>query len=239
MTEIKLSARLQAAADMALRGEDINKDAADIGTDHALLPVYLCQKGCPRAFASDINEGPTDRARANIAKYGLSDKITAARRDGLDGIESFAPGVIIICGMGGELIADIISRSDYPSASRCRLVLQPMSMQDKLRRFLAGNGYAIYDETVVYDDGKYYQLISAEYDGKPYAMTDAEYRLGRLNIARISGAQSIADTDRGWLTKVRAAAKRRIEGRRGAEKIDQSGQASDEELVSLINKLIN
>ena len=85
---------------MALRGDEINKGAADIGTDHALLPVYLCQKGCPRAFASDINEGPIDRARANIAKYGLSDRITAARRDGLDGIERFAPGFVIICGMG-------------------------------------------------------------------------------------------------------------------------------------------
>ena len=114
-----------------------------------------------------------------------------------------------------------------------------MSMQDKLRRFLAVNGYAIYDETVVYDDGKYYQLISAEYDGKPYAMTDAEYRLGQLNIARISGAPDITDTDRGWLTKVRDAAKRRIEGRRDAEKINQSEQASDEELVSLINRLID
>lgn len=224
---------------MALRGDGINKGAADIGTDHALLPVYLCQKGCPRAFASDINEGPIDRARANIAKYGLSDRVTAVRRDGLDGIESFAPGVVIICGMGGELIADIISRSGYPAESKCRLVLQPMSMQDKLRRFLAVNGYAIYDETVVYDDGKYYQLISAEYDGKPYAMTDAEYRLGQLNIARISGAPDITDTDRGWLAKVRAAAKRRIEGRRGSEKTHQSEQTSDEELVSLINRLID
>ena len=168
-----------------------------------LLPcIPAVKKGCPRAFASDINEGPIDRARANIAKYGLSDRITAARRDGLDGIERFAPGVVIICGMGGELIADIISRSGYPAESKCRLVLQPMSMQDKLRRFLAVNGYAIYDETVVYDDGKYYQLISAEYDGKPYAMTDAEYS-SDSSISRVSAARPISrHTDRGWLAKV-------------------------------------
>lgn len=240
MTEPKLGKRLTAAAVMALRGDDIKKGAADIGTDHALLPVYLCQRGCPRVIASDINECPTKRARDTIERYGMSDRITAVCRDGLDNIESFSPGVIIICGMGGELIADILSRSDYPSVSGCRLVLQPMTMQAKLRRYLAENGFGIDDETVVFDDGKYYQLISASYTGERYTMTSDEYTLGRLNIGRAERAgDSISDTDRGWLTHLLDAAERRVDGRKGSKAQDTDAQADDITLIRRINDLLS
>ena len=239
MEYLKLSKRLTAAALMALRGDSVKNGAADIGTDHALLPVYLCQRGCPRVIASDINEGPTKRARDTIERFGMSDRINAVCRDGLDDIGSFSPGVVIICGMGGELIADILSRSDYPSVSGCRLVLQPMTMQAKLRRYLAENGFGIDDETVVLDDGKYYQLISAYHTGERYTMTSDEYTLGRLNIGRIERAgDNMNDTDRGWLTHLCDAAERRIDGRKGSKAQDTDAQTEDIMLTRRIHDLL-
>jgi tRNA A22 N-methylase len=99
-------------------------------------------------------------------------------------VPEFAPDNIVIAGMGGEMIASILAASEYPKESKCRLVLQPQSMQDTLRRYLAENGFSITDETVVLDGGKFYQIIAARYTGEPYSLTDAEYKLGKLNLAR-------------------------------------------------------
>lgn len=235
MTGLKLGARLECAASLALDKEKLALGAADIGTDHALLPIELVLRGCPRALVSDINEGPIEKARMNIAKFALQDKITAVRRDGLDGIETFAPGVIFICGMGGELIADIISNSEYPARSGCDLILQPMTMQAQLRRYLSAAGYDIREERVVLDDGKYYQLILASYTGAAYEMTQVELILGRMNIRRIEAG--LSDIDRGWLARVRDAAAKRINGRLGAQVIDTEGQESDLALVREIDRL--
>ncbi len=208
---------------------------ADIGTDHAHLAIYLIQKGNSEVLASDINEGPCQRARTNIYAWGLHKKIKVVCRPGLDGIEDFAPDNIVIAGMGGELIASILDASDYPAKSGCRLVLVPHSMQRELRKYLASAGFSIDEERVVFDGGKYYQLLAAHYTGEKYAMSEAEYRLGRLNIAR--AALSHGETDIEWLRSVRASAKRRIEGREATVN-DCEEQKNDRALTALIDEII-
>lgn len=210
---------------------------ADVGTDHALLPIKLVLDGHEGALASDINEGPCQRARNNISRYGLDERISVVCRPGLDMIEDFAPDNIVICGMGGELIASILADSDYPKSSRCRLVLQPMSMQDVLRKYLCREGYEITDERVIFDEGKYYQLIAAHYDGVPRQLSECEYRLGRLNLARAEAG--LSEVDRGWLDFVGRSAKRRMDGRSAAANPDEAGQRLDAELTALINRLLN
>ena len=106
MHEIKLSPRLAAVASFVGTGS-----VADIGTDHAQLPIWLVQNGRPRALASDINEGPCQRARVNIYQWGLHGKIKVKCCAGLDGIEDFSPDNIVIAGMGGELITSILAES--------------------------------------------------------------------------------------------------------------------------------
>ena len=148
----KLSLRLSTAASLVRDGAVV----ADVGTDHAYLPIALCLSGrAERAIASDINEGPILRARAHIAEYGLSERIQTMRCDGLTGLEPYAPTDILILGMGGELIADILRRAPWTKDARVRLVLQPMTHPEVVRRFLCENGYAIVEERLVHEDKIY------------------------------------------------------------------------------------
>ena len=186
---LKLSKRLRAAADLVREGAYI----ADVGTDHAYLPIALCLEGRIRgAVASDINEGPILRAREHINEYGLNDRIVTLLADGLDKISTYEPTDILILGMGGELIANIISRAEFTKNRTVHLILQPMTHPEALRKFLADNGYDIVDETFVSEEKKIYQVICAEYTGKIYEYSDVELLLGKKNIER--GGELLLET---------------------------------------------
>lgn len=173
--------RLSTAASFARVGAV----AADIGTDHAHLALHLVLSGkAPKAVASDINEGPLAAAKHNIEQYGLSDRIDTVLTDGLDNIDSYAPEDIYILGMGGELIYRIVSQSELPRAGRVRLILQPMTHPQDLRRGLLKDGFLIVDEACVRDGERIYQLIVAEYDGVKRELSEVEYWLGRINLSR-------------------------------------------------------
>lgn len=176
--EIKLSKRLSTVATYVRDGAFV----ADIGTDHAYLPIYLIKnKIAVKALASDINEGPILRAKENIFKFSLNDKIIVKVANGLDGIEEFSPTDVMICGMGGELICQIIDSSQYIKSKGIRLILQPMTSIKELREYLQ-NGFFTVGESIVLEDNKIYQVICVEYDGKFHKMSDAELELGKLNI---------------------------------------------------------
>ena len=173
--------RLEVAASFGRRGARV----ADIGTDHASLPIYLVGNGiAPCALACDINEGPLRAANLNIASAGLSDRIATRLTDGLNGIEDFSPEDIYILGMGGELISRILLASQLSRKSGVRLILQPMTHSQDLRRALLENGFNITDETLVRDRERVYQIIAAEYDGVIRTVTEAELWLGTQNIER-------------------------------------------------------
>ena len=174
----KISKRLCTVASYVRDGAVV----ADIGTDHAYLPIYLAlENKIKEGIASDINEGPILRAKENIHKYGLDHLIKTCIADGLDDIEKYAPTDILICGMGGELIARIIDRSKYAKTQGVRLILQPMTSIKELREYLQ-NGFYTIAENVVFEDNKLYQIICVEYDGikRNYSLTELE--LGIKNI---------------------------------------------------------
>jgi len=174
----KISKRLCTAASYVRDGAVV----ADVGTDHAYLPIYLAlENKITRAIASDINEGPISKARENIHKYGLDGVIETCVANGLDGIEKYEPTDIVICGMGGELIAQIIDRSLYIKKQGIRLVLQPMTSIRELREYLQ-NGFSTIAENIVKEDDKLYQIISVEYDGIVREYSNAELELGIKNI---------------------------------------------------------
>lgn len=180
MSDLKLSKRLSAAASFVRDGAV----CADIGTDHAYIPISLVLDGrVDYAIASDINEGPILKAKENIEKYGLSDKISVRIADGLNGIEEYKPNSIVICGMGGELIARIINDCNYVKQQGIQLILQPMTSIAELREYLS-HGFKIYDEDIVFDADKLYQIICAEYDGNEHEYTNAELEIGKINIEK-------------------------------------------------------
>ncbi len=179
---IKLDPRLSLAASF-VRG----RVAADIGTDHAYIPIYLLTSGkCSYAIASDINEGPLMRAKANAMSYGVDKKIYFGLTDGLQNLPLDEKSVtdIVICGMGGELIASIIEASEYAQNKDVNIILQPMSSIDELRTYLAEKGFEIKDEGICSSQGKIYQCINCSYTGVSYSLSPAETALGKINIAK-------------------------------------------------------
>lgn len=177
----KLDERLSAAKNFVKRGGIV----VDIGTDHAYLPIVLLHEGmCDMAIATDINEGPLERARKNISLAGLSDRVKILKADGLKDLESYYPDTVLILGMGGELIEKILSDADWLKKRRgVRLVLQPMTHPECVRRYLAENGYFTVDEKIC-KSGKYYCVIAAEYDGMARVYSDVELLFGSVNMTR-------------------------------------------------------
>lgn len=232
MTE--LDHRLLACASFVRHGSVV----ADIGSDHAYLPIYLVSEGiCPRAIASDINQGPVDRARTNIALSALSDKIDVLLADGLDKAASFSPNDIVIAGMGGELIRDIIAASDYARRDGVRLILQPMTMPDALRAYLAAVGFKIVGETVCTAANKYYQVICSEYDGKPYTLERAQLLFGPLNLARMTDSKATVE-DLELLERARLSSERCMCGMKRAEHPNTDAIAIENEIYDLCCELI-
>ncbi len=181
MKHITLTPRLSAIASFVADKARL----LDVGTDHAYVPISLILSGrAERAWASDVNPGPLQSARENAAQYGVGDRLTLYLSDGLDKCECDSNGYdhIVIAGMGGELIATIIDREEYLVNARPKLILQPMTMQYHLRRYLCENGYAILDERIIFDEGKHYTVIVASYTGERREMTNAELAFGRKNL---------------------------------------------------------
>lgn len=178
--EKNITNRLAAAAGFVRRGARV----CDVGTDHAYLPIFLCKAGiAEKALATDINRGPCERAAENIKLHKCSDMIEVRQADGLDLAADFNPSDIIVCGMGGELIRDIILRSQLTREKGVRLILQPMTKAASLRRALTSNGFRIVGEALAKDD-RIYQVICAEYTGQKYELTNAEALLGPVNITK-------------------------------------------------------
>ena len=174
----RLSGRLLAVAGCVRRGAAL----FDVGTDHALLPVYLVSNGiCPHAVASDIAPLPLDRARRNILAAGLSGSVETVLSDGLKNIP-LPEGEcdIVIAGMGGEMIASIIDGKPEVKGGNVRLILQPMTRSAVLRAYLYAHGFRIEPEIPVYD-GKMYVVMKSYYDGE--ARTPDPYELYAGNIS--------------------------------------------------------
>ncbi len=158
-----LSPRLRAIADW------VRPDAvlADIGTDHALLPVLLRLSGKVRqALASDIGAGPLGRAAETVAQYG-AEGITLIRCDGLQHPAFAAATDLVIAGMGGELIAAILAAAPALHTPERRWLLQPMSRDPQLRAYLCRAGFVLDRERVIQEGRHLYPLLAAYWDGRP------------------------------------------------------------------------
>lgn len=155
--QLKLSKRLEAIYEMV----SLSNVVADIGSDHALLPIALVQSGkVTRAYASEVNEGPYDMSVKNIEKYGLTNYITAVLSDGISELEADV-NCITICGMGGNLICDILDSNKDKLAHVDEIIIQPNNNEETARIWLVNNGYDIDNESIVYEDNVYYEIIKA------------------------------------------------------------------------------
>ena len=172
--KVLLSPRLAGIASKVLRGARV----LDIGTDHGYIPVYLLQNGVSDfAIAADINEKPLERAMGNIEKAGFTDKILTVCTNGAQGIDPALYDTVIIAGMGGILISEILA--DIPEDKK--LILQPMTGIPELRKYLYENGYEILDEQLAREEEKIYVIITAQKNYKTVKPTDLDIYFGRFD----------------------------------------------------------
>lgn len=156
---MKLSKRLEFIAD------HIDKIIAlsDIGTDHGYIPLYALRKGlCERAIASDINKDPLDKARLNALLEGMGDELEFRLGGGLEPLKDGEVQAVIIAGMGGKLIRDILEKDIAKVDNLDYLILQPAQNPEGLREYLYTNDYEIISEDLCKDDGKYYELFKVK-----------------------------------------------------------------------------
>lgn len=156
---MKLTPRLQAIAELIPHGSVV----ADIGTDHAYLPVYLLQEQISQCvIAADINQAPLEQARETVAAFNCLKKIDLRLGNGIhvlrkdDNVDT-----LVIAGLGGRTIAAILAEGRNHLAGIERLILQPMNETGYLRMFLAQNGYALVQETLVIEGKRLYEIICA------------------------------------------------------------------------------
>lgn len=155
-----LDARLTMTASLVRAGRRL----VDIGTDHAYLPCELVKRGLtPCAIAADIADGPLKNAEKTVRSYGLSDRILCRKSDGLSALTPEQCEEIVIAGMGGNLIVDILSAAAWIKSAHIHLILQPMTHSEDVRRFLCQNGFVIERETAVLQADKIYIALSASY----------------------------------------------------------------------------
>ena len=214
---MELSPRLAAIAEQIPEGARL----ADVGTDHAYLPVYLLLNGTiPSAVASDVNPGPLERGRETARQAGVEEKLDFRLSDGLDGLGEDEAEVIVIAGMGGELIARILSEAPWTRGKL--LLLQPMTGRPKLRRWLNANGYRIQRETVVREGEKLYVILTARggeeppygpgelWAGRQRRGEDAPLRLAYLDDLLRRRRRALEGMERGSVDAETLAAERRL-----------------------------
>lgn len=138
---------------------------ADIGTDHGYLPIYLVKQGkIERAIAADINVGPLQKAAMHVRKYKAEDQVQTRLSNGLEVIFPNEVDDIVIAGMGGELIAQILDAAPWVKNPEKHLILQPMTAAEDLRAYLQENGFHVKGEQAAIADGKVYSAMLAVYD---------------------------------------------------------------------------
>ncbi len=173
---MNLDNRLKACADnVSGKGMPV-----DVGTDHAYLAAYLVANNiCTSVVACDVNEGPLAAARQTVLKYNIEQKVNIVLSDGLKNVSPDGVSDVIIAGMGGELIAKIISDSGW-NFEKVNLILQPMTKVHFLRKWLYQNGFEIDSETIVKDAHFIYTVMKVIFSGKKMELNEFQTIVGKV-----------------------------------------------------------
>ena len=209
MSKIKLDDRLSAVASLVRNG----KKVADIGTDHGYLVAYLVENGvCPSGIAADLRKGPLENARQTVIAQGLSDKIELILSDGLQNIPENACDDIVIAGMGGNLIAEILEKAPWVKDKNINIVAQPMTHAEVLRQWFIENGFTINQEKTATDGKRYYCIISATFGGATATHNASYIYTGEI--------KPDSDTDIKYLQKILTALTKKYDALMSANKED-------------------
>lgn len=177
---MKLSMRLTAIRDMVPK----NSIVADIGTDHGYIPVSLIKnKISKKVIGTDVSKGSLDKIIDLVNSLDMGKEIETRLGYGLDVIKPYEVNTLIIAGMGGMLIKDILVKGKNTTKSINNFILQPMVGAKELREFLIKNNFKIVDEDLVYEEEKYYEIIFAV-NSKSFVEKDINYEISQLLLEK-------------------------------------------------------
>jgi tRNA (adenine22-N1)-methyltransferase len=172
--------RLSLISSMVKKGAVV----ADIGTDHAHLPVYLVQNGiCPAALACDVKEAPLEKGRQNIAFNHLQDKIEVRLSDGLNNIDEGEADTFVIAGMGADVIIHILSSCSYCKNPHYTFIIQPMSKYYILIKWLYENGFDIVLHKCTAEGKRKYTVMKVVYTGIVKSFQEADTYVGAMDLS--------------------------------------------------------
>ena len=158
------------------------RNVADIGTDHAKLPVYLIERDmCDSVIASDVASGPVQACKNTVSQCGLSNKIQIRQGDGLKTLEIGEVDTVVIAGMGGDLISTILENDSKIAKIAKEIILQPMTHIPQLRCYLKNNNYRVIDEVLVKEKNKIYTIIKVA-DGKSQYQSDFDFLISPIFV---------------------------------------------------------
>lgn len=179
MEELNISKRLEYIAGLVRKGSV----AADIGTDHGYLPIYLAKNDiCSHIIAMDVRKGPLQKAETNIKAFGAEEKITLRLSDGLDKLEKDEADTITISGMGGRLIQSILLKGIDKLTKHTRIIVSPQSEIREFRIFLKQQGFLVLQEHMLEEENQFYPIMECVYLGADYSnevIEEVEYRYGK------------------------------------------------------------
>lgn len=154
----------------------------DVGTDHGYIPIYLVKNNiASKVIASDINKDPLKKAEINASLDGVRDKIELRLGGGLQPLKNKEAEAVIIAGMGGNLIRDILEHDLNKVKNLNYLILQPAQNPEVLREYLYTNSYEILEEDLCLDEGKYYEIFKVRYKtGNALRLDDIYYEVSPM-----------------------------------------------------------
>jgi len=145
----------------------------DVGTDHGYIPIYLVKNDiAKKVIASDINKEPLKKAKINASLDGVLDKIDLRLGGGLFPLNNREANAVIIAGMGGNLIRDILENDLNKVKNLDYLILQPAQNPEVLRKYLYNNNYEILEEDICLDENKYYEIFKVKYKSGDYILLE-------------------------------------------------------------------
>lgn len=177
---IKLPNRLAKICEYVVEG----KPLADIGSDHALLPCFLVERGvCPSAICGELTKGPFNRAKQAVLENELSEMIEVRQGSGLEVLKEGEVSTVVIAGMGGNTIVEILESASHVETFS-RLILQPAGSLAEVRDLIARRGWVIEDETVVRERGFFVIMVICPHSGESYHLSDLEKEFGPVLLGK-------------------------------------------------------
>ena len=183
-----INSRLKMVIDMASVNSPEAQRLIDVGSDHGQLSVWCLKHGIVKtALLTDINEGPLEKSRQAISDNNLTDKADVQLTDGLDNVTLKDGDIVVIAGMGGNNIMDIVGRAldrKFDGADDVTFYLQPQKSLPELREWLADRGFEFIDEEYVKEAGFYYCALCVKYNGKASDLSDEEVYYGPVMLKK-------------------------------------------------------